>query len=64
MSCNVESRLSTPCKNEAASAHFCDDESKDNDRRDDRHRASRSCVGAAVTERGGAFSGLWTSNLA
>ena len=48
---NVESRLQTPCKNEAASAHGCDDEGKEDDRCDERHRASHC---GAVTERGGA----------
>ena len=51
------SSSATPCKNEAASAHRCDDEGKEEDRRDDRHRASRSGAEVAVTERGGAVSG-------
>ena len=36
----IESRLSTPSKNEAASTHCCDDEGKEDDRSVDRHRAS------------------------
>ena len=53
----MESRLQTPFKDAAASAHSCDDEGKDDDGRNDMQRASRSCDGAAVTERGGAVSG-------
>ena len=43
----MESRLQTPFKDEAASAHSCDDEGKEDDGRNDMHRASRSCDGAA-----------------
>ena len=43
----MESRLQTPFKDEAASAHSCDDEGKEEDGRNEMHRASRSCDGAA-----------------
>ena len=43
----MESRLQTPFKDEAASAHSCDDEGKEDDGRNDMHRASRNCDGAA-----------------
>ena len=43
--CNVESRLQTPFDDEVASAHCCDDEGKEDDRRDDMQRASHSCDG-------------------
>ena len=42
----MESRLQTPFKDEAASVHSCDDEGKEDDGRDDMHRA-RNCDGAA-----------------
>ena len=54
---NLGLRLQTPCRNEATPARRCDDQGKNDDRRDERHIASRSGVGpvgAAVMERGGA----------
>ena len=59
LKCRVSSlsRLQTQFKDEVASVHSCDDEGKEDDRRDDMHRASCSCDGASVTERGGAVLG-------
>ena len=54
---SVESRLQTPCKNEAASAHRCDDQGGGYVRRDERRRASRSGARAAVIESRGAAAG-------
>ena len=39
---SLESRLQTPFKDEVASGHCCDDEGREDDRRNDMHRASRS----------------------
>ena len=58
---NVQSQLQSLFKDEVASSHSCDDEGKEDDRRYDMQRASRSCNGAAATEpreRGGAISVL------
>ena len=47
----------TECKNDDASAHRCDDEGKEDHRRNDQRRTSGSCATVTVTERGGAVSG-------
>ena len=59
----MESRLQTPFKDEAASAHSCDDEDKEDDGRNDMHRDSRNCDGPAsriaqalsLADKAGAF---------
>ena len=40
-----------------ASVHCCDEEGREEDGCDDRHRACSYCAGATVTERGGAVKG-------
>ena len=54
--CGIDDGLASR-RTSPGSAHCCNDEGKEDDRRDDMQRASCSCDGAAVTERGGAVSG-------